>query len=63
MTPAQFKEARQKLGLTQTGLARELGLSSKNARITISRIENGSYDNPERLIANLKTLLALRGLD
>lgn len=43
MTPAQFKEARQSLGLNQHQLAAMLGLGSQTR---ISAIENGATITP-----------------
>ena len=48
MSPQEFKQNRQKLGLTQRQLARELGLA-KNGDVYIRKIENGR-GNPSGLI-------------
>ena len=40
MTPAEFKEARRKLGFSQQGLASEWGMGSNGGR-TIRRWEDG----------------------
>lgn len=39
MTPAEFKSARQAIGLTQSALARRLGLSPVNGDRSIRRWE------------------------
>jgi len=49
MTPSQFKQARQQLGLTQRQLANELGLSDKNGDVYIRKVENGKA-NPSGLL-------------
>lgn len=53
MTPAELKEARQSLGLTQTQLAEKLGVTLR----AVQHYEGGSRQIPEptaRLIALLK---------
>jgi len=50
MTPANFKQARKELGLTQSQLARELGLSKKNGDRYIRRIESGENEPSGLLI-------------
>lgn len=46
MTPAEFKEARHKLGLTQIELAAKIGYRSKTGRNHISDFENGRREVP-----------------
>lgn len=41
MTPKQTKEARQKLGLTTTQMARMLGYKGNNTRVMMNDIESG----------------------
>lgn len=53
MTPAQFKRAREKLGLSQSALARALGTS----RMSVWRYEHGESDIPRTVE------LALKGLE
>lgn len=54
MTPAEFKSARKKMGMTQQNLADALGLGKNGAR-TVQRIEAGGIvTGPMSLaIANL----------
>jgi len=46
MTPEDFKQRRQRLGLSQAGLANELGLKGKNAGRTVRRWELGEVEIP-----------------
>lgn len=41
MTPAEFKEARQRLGLSASAMALAIGLAGKNAGRTVRRYEAG----------------------
>lgn len=43
MTPAQLRSAREKLGLTQAGLAEKLGVN----RTTVARWETGVLEIPQ----------------
>ena len=47
MTPAEFKAAREKLGLTPVEMAVALGYSPRGAAQRISEIENGAA-RPDR---------------
>lgn len=64
MTPKEFKQTRQKLGLSQTALGNELDLT----RETIGQIERGSDDVDKRTalamqqLANREELTILRTL-
>lgn len=49
MTPHELWLTRNKLGLTQTGLAVALGLSEKNGSRTIRRWEQGKWPIPKSI--------------
>lgn len=54
MTPDEFREAQQSLGLSDQDLARMIGISPTRARITFSEWRNGARQMDEaraRLIA------------
>ena len=53
MTPAEFKAARENLGMTQTELAEEWGVNS----MTISRYETGARKVPPLAVWALKAML------
>jgi transcriptional regulator with XRE-family HTH domain len=63
MTPANFKQARKELGLTQSQLARELGLSAKNGDRYIRGIESGRDDPSGLLLKALEYLVTIKGLE
>ena len=55
MTPAQFKQARQSLGLDPVQAARLLGYGSRSR---ISEIENGRRNPSEAVVMLLRAYLA-----
>lgn len=55
MTPAALKSAREKLGLSQAGLARLLGVRGKHGGRTVRSWEIGEYRTP----GEVETLLWL----
>ena len=59
MTPTQFKQHRQTLGLTQLGLAKALGLTKD----TISKIERGKLNLIERTENAITALVKLHKLE
>lgn len=57
MTPAEFKEARLRLGLTQSELARALKLGGDGKR-TVRRWEHGERDIPGPAQVAVRLMLA-----
>lgn len=57
MTPAQFKEARQRLGLSQKGMADLLGVSGDR---TVRKWEDGEREISPPVILLLKIILKFR---
>ena len=57
MTPQQFKQARKDLNLTQSQLAKKLGLSEKNGGDHIRRIENNKRNPSGSLIKAFEMLI------
>jgi len=63
MTPAEFKQNRKDLKLTQRQLAKELGLSEKNGDVYIRRIEGGKCNASGLLIKCFELLIKYKKND
>lgn len=59
MTPAQFKEARHKLGLSQSAMAELLGVSSDR---TIRKWEDGERDISAPVVLLVELILKFRNV-
>lgn len=58
MTPAEFRTARQALGLSLSGMARALGLG-KHGKTTVQRFERGKITPSPATIRHVRDLLII----